>query len=64
MPATGILSKHKQLKGVVEDVFGPITGASVVVKGTTNGIVTDMDGNFVLNDLKQGDIVVAPSSGI
>lgn len=44
-------------------MFGPITGASVVVKGTTNGIVTDMDGNFVLNDLKQGDIVVVSFIG-
>lgn len=63
LPATGISQQHKQLKGVVEDVFGPITGASVVVKGITNGIVTDMDGNFVLNDLKQGDIVVVSFIG-
>ena len=26
-----------------------IIGATVVVKGTTNGVVTDFDGNFVLN---------------
>ena len=36
--------------GVVVDANGePIIGASVVEKGTTNGIVTDMDGKFSLN---------------
>ncbi len=34
------------INGVVEDQFGPIAGANVVEKGTTNGTITDMDGNF------------------
>lgn len=38
-------AKHT-IKGVVEDQFGPIAGANVVEKGTTNGTITDMDGNF------------------
>lgn len=38
------------VKGVVKDSHGePVTGATVVVKGTTNGTVTDLDGNFSLN---------------
>lgn len=45
------------MKGVVEDEFGPVAGASVVVKGTTNGTVTDMNGNFVL-EVKKGDVIV------
>ena len=36
------------LKGNVKDAMGPIIGASVVVKGTTNGMITNMDGNFTL----------------
>lgn len=36
--------------------MGPIIGASVVVKGTTNGMITDMDGNFTL-EVKKGDII-------
>ena len=37
------------VSGTVVDNFGdPITGASVVEKGTTNGIITDFDGNFTL----------------
>ena len=38
------------VKGQVTDEAGnPLPGASVVVKGTTNGTITDMDGNFSLN---------------
>ena len=33
-----------------------MAGASIVVKGTTNGTVTDMNGNFVL-DVKKGDVI-------
>ena len=40
------------INGVVEDQFGPIAGANVVEKGTTNGTITDMDGNFTLEDRK------------
>ena len=45
-PKVGISQQQASLKGVVEDELGPVAGASVVVKGTTNGTVTDMDGNF------------------
>ena len=55
-PKVGISQQHKSLKGTVEDALGPVTGASVVVKGTTNGTVTDMNGNFTL-DVKNGDII-------
>src|SRR3712207_9423807 len=38
------------VKGVVVDVQGqPVIGASVLEKGTTNGGVTDINGNFILN---------------
>lgn len=46
-----------KLTGNVQDAFGPITGASVVVKGTTNGNVTDIDGNFTLEGVNKGDII-------
>ena len=50
------LSATKTLKGTVNDAFGPLVGVSVVVKGTTNGVVTDLDGNFTLN-VNEGDIL-------
>ena len=45
-------------KGIVKDTTGePIIGANVIVKGTTNGTITDFDGNFLLNANK-GDIII------
>ena len=55
-PKVGISQQQKSLKGTVNDVLGPVAGASVVVKGTTNGTVTDMDGNFVL-EVNNGDFL-------
>lgn len=42
---------------VVEKDGEPIIGANVLIKGTTNGAITDLDGNFTLN-AQQGDILV------
>lgn len=43
------------VKGVVKDPAGEaIIGASVVVKGTTNGSITDLNGNFNLSDVPSG----------
>lgn len=45
--------------GIVKDATGePIIGASVLVKGTTNGTITDIDGNFALSNVKNGDVLV------
>ncbi len=45
------LTMHAQITGtVLEDATDfPVIGASVVEVGTTNGVITDFDGNFVLN---------------
>lgn len=43
-------SKQIRIVGIVKDEKGePAIGVSVLVKGTTSGTITDMDGNFVLN---------------
>lgn len=45
----GSHSKTKKITGIVKDNNNePIIGANVVEKGTTNGIITDMDGRFAL----------------
>ena len=49
----------KKITGTVVDAEGPIIGASVVEKGTTNGVVTDFDGNFTLNVKPGATIVVS-----
>lgn len=44
------VQQSRGIKGVVKDSYGEtIIGASVIVKGTTTGTVTDMDGNFSLD---------------
>lgn len=41
--------------GIVVDQNGEaVIGASVVVKGTTNGIITGLDGDFSLSNVKKG----------
>lgn len=49
---------QEKVTGTVEDALGPVIGASVMVKGTTNGVITDLEGKFSLNDVKKGDIIV------
>ena len=49
----------KKITGTVVDAMGPVIGASVVVKGTTNGVATDFDGNFSLNASPGQTLVVS-----
>ena len=43
---------YRQVKGRIIDVNGePIIGASVQVKGTTIGVITDFEGNYILSDV-------------
>ena len=45
-----IVQQAKKITGKVTDKMGdPIIGANIVEKGTTNGTITDLDGNFTLN---------------
>lgn len=45
-------------KGVVKDNKGEtVIGASVVVKGSTNGTITGLDGDFTLDNVKRGDVI-------
>ena len=48
-----------RITGTVTDDFGPITGANVVEKGTTNGTITDMDGNFTLEVSKGATLQIS-----
>lgn len=56
-PKTAITQQNAKVTGTVIDDLGPVTGATVMVKGTTNGTVTDMDGQFTLQNVKNGDII-------
>ena len=50
--AIGTLAQIKVVKGVVLDTQGePVIGASVVVKGVPNGVITDFDGKFSIQNI-------------
>ena len=47
----------KDIKGVIYDDKGePVIGASVVVQGTSNGTISDLDGNFTLS-VPEGSVI-------
>ena len=53
-----ITQQNETATGVVKDAMGEsVIGASVVVKGTTNGTITDFEGNFSIPNVKKGDII-------
>ena len=53
-----VAQQKKATSGTVKDVMGePIIGASILEKGTTNGTISDFDGNFILN-VQPGTVLV------
>ena len=56
-PEPTAVQQTKKITGTVTDAMGPVIGASVVIKGTSNGVATDFDGNFTLN-ASQGQTIV------
>jgi len=54
----GVNQSGSKISGIIKDSRGePIIGANVIVKGTTNGTMTDIDGKFNLSDVKKGDLL-------
>ena len=47
-----------QVTGKVIDAMGELPGVSVVIKGTSNGTITDLMGQFTLSDVKSTDVLV------
>ena len=53
------VQQGKKVTGVVVDGTGePVIGANVVVKGTTNGTITDFDGNYTIEGVSANDVLV------
>jgi len=51
-------SYGQNLKGIVSDGSGELPGVNIIVKGTTNGTTTRLDGSYVLTNVKPTDIIV------
>ena len=55
--AVEAVQQAKKITGVVRDAMGPVIGANVLIKGTTKGVITDIDGNFSI-DVEPGATLV------
>ncbi len=62
LATAGSLFAQNRVTGTVTDDIGPVIGASVMEKGTQNGAVTDLDGNYVIT-VKPGATLVFSSIG-
>ena len=56
-------AQERAISGIVSDVAGPIPGANVVVKGTSNGVQSDFDGKYSIK-AKTGDVLVFSYMGM
>lgn len=59
---TSVIAYSQQIsvKGIVKDQIGePVIGANVLVRGTTNGVITNVNGEFILSTIKSDVLVVS-----
>lgn len=62
---TSVIAYSQQIsvKGIVKDQIGePVIGANVLVRGTTNGVITNVNGEFILS-ASQSDVLVVSFVG-
>ena len=58
--SVGAVAQQMSVKGTVKDQTGePIIGANVLVKGTTTGVVTDLDGKFEVPAAKNAVLLIS-----
>ena len=60
---TGSVIFAQTVSGIISDESGPLPGASVLVKGTSNGVTTDFDGNFTLDNVASDATLVVDFLG-
>lgn len=60
VPVVNSVVQNGSITGVISDINGdPIIGASVMVKGTSKGAITDLDGRFTIKDVKSATLTVS-----
>ncbi len=60
--STEVSQQKRTIKGTVTDELGPVTGASIVVKGTTLGTISDLNGLFSI-EVSEGQTLVVSFIG-
>jgi iron complex outermembrane receptor protein len=58
------LTYSQEVSGTVSDSSGPLPGASILVKGTTNGAQTDLDGKFTIRNVGSNAVLVVSYIGL
>jgi hypothetical protein len=53
----------KRVTGIVKDAYGPLPSATILVKGTTNGVTTNFDGEFSI-EVNEGDVLIVSFVGM
>ena len=57
-----VFAQTKSITGTINDAFGqPLPGVNILLKGTTIGVTSDMDGNYTLANLENGDFTIEVS---
>jgi TonB-dependent starch-binding outer membrane protein SusC len=53
----------KTVTGKVQDSSEPLIGVNIIVKGTSNGVASDLDGNFTINNVSNSDVLIFSYTG-
>ncbi|MFT5436276.1 MAG: hypothetical protein ACI840_000920, partial [Ulvibacter sp.] len=48
----------KTISGKVQDSFESLIGVNIIIKGTTTGTATDIDGNYTIENVSESDVLV------
>ncbi len=58
-PAANVSQQQKTISGKVTDPTGlPLPGVTIVLRGTTNGTITNTDGSFTLSNIPENSVIV------
>lgn len=57
-PAVQQQKDSRTITGTISDDLGPVAGANIVVKGTTMGVISDMEGHFVLDKVPENSTIM------
>ena len=63
LTALNVFSQSKTITGNIQDSFEPLIGANILVKGTGIGTVTDIDGNYTLENVSEDDVLIFSYTG-
>ncbi len=62
---SNLIAQSRQIKGVVKDLDGQgLPGVNVLIKNTSTGTITDVNGEFILKEIKYNDVIIFSFTGM